>query len=127
MFIEHINISAPEALLLREKQFFCRVFGLEEGFRPKFSRQGYWLYSGDKALVHLTVSDKHQASTPQDCLDHIAFQMKGLPKLLQTLSELQLGYETDSLPEIGMTQIFFSSPAGVGLEANFIDEALPTV
>lgn len=124
MFIEHFNISAPKALLAQEKAFFCQVFELEVGFRPSFSRAGFWLYANDKALVHLTESDQHRASSKEDCLDHIAFQMTGLTRLLQTLKALNVDYQTDCLAEIGMTQVFFTSPAGVGLEANFINESL---
>ena len=124
MIIEHINISAPSDMLLQEKEFFCELFNLKVGFRPKFSRNGYWLYSGERALVHLTESNLHTPNQSQGCLDHIAFQLTGLDSLLSKLAARNINYQTDSLPEIGMTQIFFNSPSGVGLEANFLNEAL---
>ena len=61
MHIEHINISAPRELIEEEKKFFCDIFDVKEGFRPKFSRNGYWLYSGGNALIHLTENDDHHA------------------------------------------------------------------
>ena len=36
MNIDHINIAASEPLLGELREFYCRVFGLEEGFRPDF-------------------------------------------------------------------------------------------
>lgn len=124
MIIEHINISAPKQLLEQEKDFFCQLFNLSVGFRPQFSRNGYWLYSNEQALVHLTESNLHQPNQSQGCLDHIAFQLTGLNQLLDKLAERNIEYTTDSLPEIGMTQVFFTSPSGVGLEANFLQEKL---
>ncbi len=124
MHIEHINISAPADLLAQEKDFFCRVFHLVEGFRPKFTRCGYWLYHQDKALIHLTQSNEHFRSDKPTYLDHIAFQFVGLARLINTLTELSINYSTDHLPEIGMTQVFFKSPSGIGIEANFLNERL---
>lgn len=124
MIIEHINISAPKALLDKEKSFFCNVFDLEVGFRPGFQRQGYWLYSGKQALIHLTESNEHFPTEKPGFLDHIAFQLTGLHSLLAKLVDKDIPFHTDSLPEIGMTQVFFKSPSGVGLEANFLDESI---
>ncbi|REL35293.1 hypothetical protein [Thalassotalea euphylliae] len=130
MHIDHINISAPKAVLAIEKDFFCKVFQLAIGYRPNFSRNGYWLYatqtdSKDKnALVHLTESDEHSASPVKHYLDHVAFQLTGLARLLAKLDELGISYRTDSLPDIVMTQVFFTSPAGIGLEANFLNEII---
>lgn len=124
MIIEHINISAPSHLLEQEKDFFCYLFNLSIGFRPQVSRSGYWLYSGKQALVHLTESDLHQPNQTQGCLDHIAFQLTGLESFISKLIEMKVSYQTDSLIEIGMTQLFFTSPSGVGLEANFLNEKL---
>lgn len=124
MIIEHINISAPMDVLEQEKVFFCSLFGLEVGFRPAFSRNGYWLYSGHQALVHLTESNEHYPHTKQPFLDHIAFQLTGLQALLAKLTEKEIPFNTDSLPEIGMTQVFFKSPSGIGLEANFLHETI---
>ncbi|WP_448552925.1 hypothetical protein [Thalassotalea montiporae] len=130
MHIDHINISAPKAVLDIEKDFFCEVFQLTVGDRPKFSRNGYWLYAAQTdnkdscALVHLTESDEHSASPVKHYFDHVAFQLTGLARLLAKLDELGIIYRTDSLPDIGMTQVFFHSPAGIGLEANFLNEII---
>jgi len=124
MHIEHINISAPAVLLAQERDFFCRIFNLVEGFRPEFTRNGYWLYYQDRALIHLTESNEHYKSEKQTYFDHVAFQLVGLTKLINVLSELSIKYKTDHLPEIGMTQVFFKSPSGTGIEANFLHEQL---
>ena len=127
MHIEHINICAPIDLLEKEKTFFCELFDLAVGFRPKFFRGGYWLYHQDKPMIHLTESADDKASQQTGFLDHIAFQLTGLGDFIHRLTQLDIPYTTDSLAEIGMTQLFFTSPAGIGLEANFVHESLPDI
>lgn len=123
MHIEHINISAPTELLERVKEFYCDLFNLVEGFRPTFTRAGYWLYADKSPLVHLTESNEHYHNEKQGYLDHVTFQTTGLRKMLTKLEALGIEYETDQLDEIGMTQLFFKDPAGIGLEANFLNES----
>lgn len=123
MHIEHINISAPADLLDKLKEFYCFVLDLVEGFRPAFSSKGFWLYAEGKPLVHLTESNNHYSNERQGYLDHITFQMTGLKEMKHKLESLGLKYETDHLDEIGMAQLFFKDPSGIGLEANFINEA----
>ena len=54
MQLDHINIRAPGELLEEVKDFYCGLFGLEDGFRPDFGQGGYWLYSEDRPVVHLS-------------------------------------------------------------------------
>jgi len=124
MHIEHINISAPFELIKVVKVFYCELFGLHEGFRPSFTSRGFWLYEGGNALVHLTECNKKPLGEKPGYLDHIAFQLTGLCRFKDNLEKLNIKYTVDSLPEIGMTQLFFKDPAGTGLEVNFKNEAL---
>lgn len=124
MHIEHINISAPIELLIKIKEFYCNVFDVEEGFRPKFSSKGYWLYSDGKAVIHLTNSIEHHRNEKQGYFDHVAFQVKGLKLMVDRLNSLGISYTIDYLPEVGMTQLFFKDPSGTGVEANFVGETL---
>jgi catechol 2,3-dioxygenase-like lactoylglutathione lyase family enzyme len=122
MRIDHINICAPAGLVARVRDFYCAVFGLVEGFRPQFQSPGYWLYAGDRALVHLSVNDRHGAGDGPGHLDHVAFQTSGLEQLLERLRALEIEYRSNYIPEFEMTQVFFTDPAGTGLEVNFPGE-----
>jgi len=124
MKIDHINISAPKKYLEPEKVFLCEVFQLKEGPRPNFSRPGYWLYHEDKPLIHMVQSDTHVKHETNGFLDHVAFQMTGLEALVNRLNALGIDFTTTNLTEIGTTQLFFYSPSGLRLEANFVDEVL---
>ncbi len=124
MHIEHINISGPIELIEKLKLFYCELFDLTVGFRPNFRRNGFWLYYGTNPIIHLTESSEHYQNEKQGYLDHIAFQRKGLKELLAKLQCMEVSYTLDPLSEIGMTQVFFNDPSGLGLEVNFINEKI---
>jgi catechol 2,3-dioxygenase-like lactoylglutathione lyase family enzyme len=125
MQIDHINIKAPEALLERVREFYCAVLGLDEGRRPNFPSPGYWLYAAERPLVHLSVGPETTAREPSGYLDHVAFRAQGLEAFLLRLEALDIDYRCSQIPELGLTQLFFTDPVGNGLEINFVGEALP--
>ena len=125
MHIEHINISAPMDMLTQVRDFYIEILCLTEGFRPQSTIRGFWLYSGERALIHLAESDQHFASERQGYLDHIAFQTTGLKTVVEKLNQHQIPFAQDYFPEINMTQLFFKDPAGTGIEINFVNELLP--
>jgi catechol 2,3-dioxygenase-like lactoylglutathione lyase family enzyme len=124
MQIDHINISTPPALLLKVRDFYCEVLGLSEGFRPKFSKPGFWLYSEGKPIIHLVESHVHYPSERQGYIDHFAFQTTGLAQLIEKLDASGTRYRMNYLPEIDLSQIFCKDPAGTGVEINFCNESL---
>ncbi len=122
MNLNHINISGPRKLLEKEKEFFCNVLGLREGYRPDFSSNGYWLYGNEKAIVHLAESEKHYKNEKQGYLDHVAFQSSGLKQLIQNLIKHDIKHKVIYLSEINISQVFFKSPSGIGIEVSFENE-----
>lgn len=124
MHIDHINISAPKELLEQVKEFYCVIFGLVDGYRPNFSTPGFWLYAGDNAIIHLIESDEHYRNEKQGYLDHVAYKTTGLKDMVNKLNAMQVEYTLNFMPEIQMTQVFFKDPAGVGVEAKFINEVV---
>jgi len=124
MHIDHINISAPPELLLKVRDFYCDVIGLSEGFRPGFKRNGYWLYSDGKPIIHLIESLEHHWNDKQGFFDHFALKSTGATTVAGKLEKAGIKYRSSYLPEIGLTQLFCKDPAGLGVEINFPDEAL---
>ncbi len=59
--INHIQLVAEKDLVIQLKDFYCDVVGLTEGFRPAFERFGFWLYIGDKDVLHLITLKKVMA------------------------------------------------------------------
>jgi glyoxylase I family protein len=124
MHIEHINISAPKEVIEELKDFYCYIFDLHIGSRPNFKSQGFWLYADEKSIIHLTESDNHYKSDRQTYFDHVAFQIEDIQNFVRKLKKFNVGFEMDSVKEVGMAQLFFKDPAGNGLEANFINEEI---
>jgi catechol 2,3-dioxygenase-like lactoylglutathione lyase family enzyme len=125
MRLDHINIKAPEPLLEQVRAFYCAVFGLQQGFRPDFSSAGYWLYAQEQPIVHLSLGGEKPGGARPAYLDHVAFRARGLHAFLARLEEHGVDYRSTEIPDLGLTQLFFTDPAGTGLEVNFAGEALP--
>ena len=121
MQFDHYNISAPQNLLEIEKNFLCSIFELEVGPRPNFSRPGFWLYYGDKAIVHLIEQNIVAQEGPR-YFDHIAFNLIGLESFIEKLENQNVKYTQKYVPDTKRTQIFFTSPCGVMLEVKFQEE-----
>ena len=70
--INHIQLVAEKGLVIQLRDFYCDVVGLTEGFRPAFERFGFWLYIGEKDVLHLiTPKEGHEdllAADPGKCL-----------------------------------------------------------
>jgi catechol 2,3-dioxygenase-like lactoylglutathione lyase family enzyme len=122
MHLDHINIAAPFDLLEKVRDFYCAVLDLKVGFRPDFSGRGFWLYSDEKPLIHLSERGEFQAGQQPGFLDHIAFRSCGLDAMKDRLTGCGIEYRSGFITEFNMTQLFFKDPAGTGLEINFPDE-----
>lgn len=124
--LSHINIRAPEDLIERLRAFYRDVIGLLEGPRPPFRSRGYWLYAGERDLLHLTIvpaAAQTPASTPaarSGWLDHVAFSGLDRAASVRRLDAAGIAYTIDEVPQAGQTQIFLTDPAGIGVELNFM-------
>lgn len=122
MKLDHFNIAASWDLLETVRDFYVDVLGFEEGPRPGFSRRGFWLYSDGRPFVHLIESQAHEAAESKHYLDHIAFRSTGVAEQRARLEAAGIPYRASHVPGTGTTQLFFSDPAGTGLELNFPGE-----
>ena len=123
MKLDHFNISAPMDLLRQVRDFYVEVLGFEQGFRPAFTRRGFWLYADGKPCIHLIESEKHFAHDRPGYLDHIAFRSSDLALFRERLDRHNVPYRKSYIAEFEMTQLFFHDPAGTGLEINFPGES----
>ena len=120
---DHYNLCAPRDLLDRLRQFYTETVGLSEGYRPPFESFGYWLYAGENAVLHL--SESSQDGPPPSghrSFNHAAFLCTGLQECRQRLEDAGIKYRTGRVPELDRIQLFFSDPAGNGVELSFPDE-----
>jgi catechol 2,3-dioxygenase-like lactoylglutathione lyase family enzyme len=118
--INHIQLVAEKDLVLKLRDFYCDVVGLTDGFRPVFERFGFWLYIGDKDVLHLITPKEGDGRSPQkSSFDHVAFKTANYQGVLKKLKSLDILFEEKPIPGMTAHQIFLRDPAGNRVELNF--------
>ncbi|MFP6560587.1 VOC family protein [Paraburkholderia sp. B3] len=120
----HYNLRADRATLDTLRDFYVNVVGLRLGERPPFSSFGYWLYAGSKDVLHLSVAGpgEERDTTARNTFDHAAFACTDLQGTMAQLQRFKVPFTCADVPLTGQRQIFFSDPAGNGVELNFARE-----
>ena len=125
--LSHVNMRTSR--LEATKDFYVDIIGLKVGHRPDFGNIGYWLYSGDDPVVHL--SEVPQADTPRtnrqgdgNGLDHFALDGKDLAGQLDRLKQNDIPYDI-RVAASGYIQVFFDDPNGVTVEMGYPVEEEP--
>ena len=118
--INHIQLVAEKDLVIQLRDFYCDVVGLSEGFRTAFERFGFWLYIGDKDVIHLITPKKGDGrSLQKSSFDHVAFKAGNYEGVLKKLKALDISFEEKPIPGMAAHQIFLRDPAGNRVELNF--------
>jgi catechol-2,3-dioxygenase len=91
-----------------------------------FQSFGYWLYIGKRDVLHLseTRPDEVRPDHVVNTFDHAAFTCSNLSAFEARLKEFKIRYRRDHVPVTGQHQLFFSDPAGNGVELNFAEKDL---
>lgn len=119
--LNHYNLRADRATLDTLRDFYVSVVGLELGYRPPFQSNGYWLYAGTQAILHLSearpgeVRPAHVVNT----FDHMAFSCANAVDMERRLTDAKIRYSRTYVPLTRQLQLFFADPAGNGVELNF--------
>jgi catechol-2,3-dioxygenase len=118
---DHYNLRADRRTLDELRDFYRDVVGLTVGDRPPFTRFGYWLYSGGKAVLHLSLADDDEArsGTAVNTFAHAAFNCTGRAEFERRLKSFDIPYRTAQVPLLSLAQLFFRDPAGNGIELQF--------
>ena len=118
--INHIQLVAEKDLVLKLRDFYCDVVGLSEGFRPACERFGFWLYIGDKDVLHIITPKEGDGRSPQkSSFDHVEFKTANYQVVLEKLESLNITFEEKPIPGMTAHQIFLRDPAGNRVELNF--------
>ena len=117
----HYNLRCDRALMEQLKEFYVDVVGLQLGSRPQLTSFGYWLYAGKKDVLHLSEAkpkEGRQTNIPTT-FDHVAFTATDYAGTVARLERLGVKYRLREISDASQRQIFFSDPAGNGIELNF--------
>ena len=79
--LNHINLRTPYETMLKLKDFYCDVVGLKAGPREGFTSRGFWLYIGDKHVMHLAEyrGEGEPLTNVLTTIDHISFTCTDMP------------------------------------------------
>ncbi|MDN3922163.1 VOC family protein [Roseateles violae] len=117
-------------LVVRDAQptlsFLTKVVGLRIGPRPPFRFPGWWLYSGEQAVVHVALRDNsgelaEQVGARNDSghaglIDHIAFRVAEAQTIRQRLDDEGWLFHEADVPATGERQFFIAVPEGPTVE-----------
>lgn len=129
--LDHYSIRTDDLDATRD--FYVDALGLVDGARPPFPFPGYWLYCGDRPVVHLIGldpegeqgladymgEDRKQALKGGGAVDHVAFNADDLDGMRRRLEELGIAYRERAVPDMELQQVFVQDPNGFTIEINF--------
>src|SRR3954467_7794607 len=129
-FMEHFLIQSAD--IEKTKDWWVNVLGMRVGPSPDFKFPVYWLYVGDRDVLHITqgggnVSEKRmkylgqqsQAAEGSGVIDHIGFRATGLEDTIERLGKLGIDFKERQVDDQGLYQLFLFDPNGVKVELNF--------
>jgi catechol 2,3-dioxygenase-like lactoylglutathione lyase family enzyme len=129
-FIEHVLIQSAD--IEATKDWYVNVLGLEVGPHPDFKIPVYWLFIGDRDVLHIAeggpnvpearlkyAGQESQATQGSGVIDHIAFRAHGLEEMLERLKRLGVAFKERQVDDQGLYQLFLFDPNGIKVELNF--------
>jgi catechol 2,3-dioxygenase-like lactoylglutathione lyase family enzyme len=128
--IDHMLIQTAD--LEATKDWYVDVLGLQVGPHPDFRFPVYWLYIGDKDVLHLAegganvsearrryLGQQSTATHGSGVIDHIAFHCTDLNGMKARLDSRGVVYNERQVDDQALYQLFFEDPNGVKIELNF--------
>jgi catechol 2,3-dioxygenase-like lactoylglutathione lyase family enzyme len=129
-FIDHFLIQSAD--IEATKDWYVNVLGMKVGPHPDFKIPVYWLFLGDRDVLHIAeggpnvpenrlkyVGQESQATHGSGVIDHIAFRAHGLGEMLARLDRLGIAFKERQVDDQGLYQLFLFDPNGIKVELNF--------
>jgi catechol 2,3-dioxygenase-like lactoylglutathione lyase family enzyme len=117
LLLDHVNVRCSD--LEATRTFFEEIVGLTVGARPDFRFPGYWLYSGDRAFVHLVGMELSNAPAGKGTVDHFAFRGGDYATQKAAIEKAGLKFRENDVPGMDLRQIFVEGPDGIAVELQF--------
>ena len=117
--VDHFNIVISPSQVEATLRFYCEILGLKEGFRPTFGRPGWWLYTGDHPVLHISLKEIPSTAGTTGSFDHIALNATDWPGMRTTLERHGVACEEQLVRDNTVRQIFFRDPNGLRVELDY--------
>lgn len=136
--LEHILVQTVDMDATRD--FYTRVLGMRVGPSPAFNFPVFWLYVGDRDVIHVTVGgantsenrkkyvgQQSDATAGSGVIDHIAFRATGLSETMEHLTRHKVDFKKRMVNDQGLFQLFMMDPNGIKVELNFSNQEVGSV
>ena len=117
--VDHFNIVISPSQVEETLRFYQDVLGLKEGFRPDFGRAGWWLYTGNHPVLHISLKEIAPTAGLTGSFDHIALNATDWPEMKATLERHGIPFEEQLVRDNTVLQIFFRDPNGLRVELDY--------
>ncbi len=114
--LDHAAIKT--ARLEETRRFFEETLRLRVGPRPDFDFPGYWLYAGDRDLVHLVETEDAKGPSKAASINHFALRVADIDAAAAELRARGVAFERDDTPGGELRQLYITDPNGVRIELN---------
>ena len=129
--IDHVNIRTAD--VLSTSQFFADILDMTIKHAPGYDDLSVaaWLYDDDdKAAVHIgdaSISypwemDASVQASGSGRVHHVAFRCNGYEKMTQKLMLKGIEFNSNTVAEANLRQLFITDPNGILLELNFFGD-----
>ena len=117
--LNHYNVQTTD--LEATRRFYETVLDFQVGPRPDFSFPGYWLYCGERPVVHLSGGERARTDSPRDTgnFDHIAFTATDFSGMKRHFQKLGIPFREQKVPGARVWQLFVTDPNQVVIELNY--------
>jgi catechol 2,3-dioxygenase-like lactoylglutathione lyase family enzyme len=129
-YMEHFLLQTED--IEATKDWYVKVLGFRVGPSPDFKFPVYWLYLGDRDVLHITTGGKNvsenrkkyvgqqsDVTSGTGVIDHVAFRATGLHEMIDHLSKSDIDFKERQVDDQGLYQLFLFDPNGVKVELNF--------
>ena len=109
--LHHVNVTVPPEQEAAAKDFYGRILGLEEIYKPDASRsRGAWYQLGAVQL-HLSIEDAQPLSRR-----HVCYQVRDVAVAEQHFRDAGIEILDDERPIEGVRRFFLRDPGGNRIE-----------
>ena len=129
-YMEHFLLQTED--IEATKDWYVKILGFRVGPSPDFKFPVYWLYLGDRDVLHITTGGKNvsenrkkyvgqqsEASAGTGVIDHVGFRTTGLHEMIEHLTKNKIEFSERQVNDQGLYQLFLFDPNGVKIELNF--------
>ncbi len=102
-YMEHFLLQTED--IEATKDWYVKILGFRVGPAPDFKFPVYWLYLGDRDVLHITTGGKNvsenrkkyvgqqsEASAGTGVIDHVGFRTTGLHEMIEHLTKNKINF-----------------------------------